>query len=60
MSSPVTLSVDGLPGLDGAASRDAHLVNPNTGHQVAEVSFFILLVDRPRVLRDCSSSARKW
>lgn len=39
MSNPVILSVDGLPGLDGAASRDAHFVTPDAGQQDSLVSF---------------------
>ena len=46
MSDPVVLSVDGLPGLalDGAASREAHLVNVDPAQQVAIVSFLTLLL----------------
>jgi hypothetical protein len=41
MSNPVILSVDGLPGLDGATNREAHLVNPYPVQEVAVVSFMI-------------------
>jgi hypothetical protein len=42
MSDTVVLSVDGLPGLDGAANREAHLVNPDAGHQAPTVSSLAL------------------
>jgi hypothetical protein len=41
MSNPVILSVDGLPGLDGATDREAHLVSPYPAQEVAVVSFMI-------------------
>jgi hypothetical protein len=46
MSDTVVLSVDGLPGLDGAANRDAHLVNPDAGQQGAIVSSLMLIGGR--------------
>jgi hypothetical protein len=47
MSDTVILSVDGLPGLDGAANRDAHLANPDAGQPAPIVSSLILIGARP-------------